>query len=114
MTVALVPDGLDGERIDLAASRMTGLSRSRVDQLAAEGGLRLNGQPVAKSHRVQAGDLLELAADQPARRPEVQAQTVAGLGLVYQDADLVVVDKPAGVAAHPSLGWDGPSVVEHL
>ncbi|MDR1213362.1 MAG: RluA family pseudouridine synthase [Propionibacteriaceae bacterium] len=114
MTVALVPDGLAGERIDLAASRMTGLSRSRVDQLAAAGGLVLNGQPVAKSHRVQAGDLLEVVEDKPARRLEVQARSVAGLGLVYQDADLVVVDKPAGVAAHPSLGWDGPSVVEHL
>ncbi|MDR1388119.1 MAG: RluA family pseudouridine synthase [Propionibacteriaceae bacterium] len=114
MTVALVPDGLAGERVDLAASRMTGLSRSRVDQLALQDGLRLNGQPVAKSHRVAAGDLLEVVDDGPVRQVEVQARTVSGLGLVYQDADLVVVDKPPGVAAHPSLGWSGPSVVEHL
>ena len=39
---------------------------------------------------------------------------VAGITIVHDDADIVVVDKPAGVAAHPSLGWDGPSVVEHL
>jgi 23S rRNA pseudouridine1911/1915/1917 synthase len=45
---------------------------------------------------------------------EVTPREVAGIRIVHDDADIVVVDKPAGVAAHPSLGWDGPSVVEHL
>lgn len=111
--VWLVPDGLAGERVDAAAARMTGLSRSRIEDLAASGGVQVNSVPVAKSHRVQAGDLLEVEVDTP---PTVQVvpQTVAGMRIVHDDADLVVVDKPAGVAAHPSLGWEGPSVVEHL
>ena len=111
--VWLVPDGLAGERVDAAAARMTGLSRSRIEDLAASGGVQVNSVPVAKSHRVQAGDLLEVEVDTP---PTVQVvpQTVAGMRIVHDDADLVVVDKPVGVAAHPSLGWEGPSVVEHL
>lgn len=112
-SVWLVPDGLDGERVDAAAARMSGLSRSRVETLIAEGAVWLGGRPVAKSERVRAGDLLEIEI--PAEpRVAVRPREVAGIGIVHDDADIVVVDKPAGVAAHPSLGWDGPSVVEHL
>ena len=113
MTVALVPDGLDGERADAAAARMTGLSRSRVEQIAADGGLLVDGVPVAKSTRVRAGALLEVMADEP-RVVRPTPQLVDELRLVYDDRDIVVVDKPPFVAAHPSLGWTGPSVTEHL
>ena len=109
----LVPDGLDGERADVATARMTGLSRSRVEAMISAGGLVVNGVVVAKSDRVRAGDLLE--AELPAeRRVQVTPSVVAGIRIVHDDDDIVVVDKPAGVAAHPGLGWDGPSVVEHL
>lgn len=112
-SVWLVPDGLDGDRVDAAAARMTGLSRSRIEELAAAGQVLVNSERVAKSHRVRGGDLLEVEIV-TARMLEVVPQEVAGIGIVYDDADIVVVDKPAGVAAHPSLGWEGPSVVEHL
>ena len=112
-SVWLVPDGLDGDRVDAAAARMTGLSRSRIEGLAESGGVLVNSVPVPKSHRVRAGDLLEVEIDTD-RRVEVVPTEVAGISIVHDDADIVVVDKPAGVAAHPSLGWEGPSVVEHL
>ncbi len=112
-SVWLVPDGLDGERVGAAAARMTGLSRSRIDDLAETGGVQVNSAPVGKSYRVRAGDLLEVEVV-TAPTVEVVPKEVAGIAIVHDDADLVVVDKPAGVAAHPSLGWDGPSVVEHL
>lgn len=112
-SVWLVPDGLDGDRVDAAAARMSGLSRSRVEDLIAAGQVLVNSEPVTKSHRVNAGDLLEIEIV-TAPTVTVTPQEVAGIGIVYDDADIVVVDKPAGVAAHPSLGWDGPSVVEHL
>ncbi|MCB0911116.1 MAG: RluA family pseudouridine synthase [Propionibacteriaceae bacterium] len=112
-SVWLVPDGLDGERVDAAAARMTGLSRSRIGDLAETGGVQVNSTPVGKSHRVRAGDLLEVEVT-TAPTVSVVPKEVAGITIVHDDADLVVVDKPAGVAAHPSLGWDGPSVVEHL
>lgn len=113
MSVHLVPDGLAGERVDAAASRMTGVSRSRVAELLAEGLVRLNGDVVSKSARVAAGDLLELEIPAP-RVASVTPREVEGIRIVHDDADIVVIDKPAGVAAHPSLGWDGPDVVAHL
>jgi 23S rRNA pseudouridine1911/1915/1917 synthase len=109
----MVPDGLAGTRVDAAAARMTGLSRSRIEGLIAEGKVTLNSDPVTKSSQVKAGDLLEIT-ELTERKAQVVPQEVAGIRIVHSDADIVVVDKPPGVAAHPSLGWDGPSVVEHL
>jgi 23S rRNA pseudouridine1911/1915/1917 synthase len=112
VSLGLVPEGLDGERADVAASRMTGLSRSRVEQIAAANGLLVDGVPVHKSFKVAAGALLELATGpEPAM---VGPQLVEDMRIVFDDPDIVVVDKPAFVAAHPSLGWDGPSVTGHL
>ncbi len=115
MSVWLVPDELDGERVDAAGARISGISRSRMADLLDAGGVRLDGRMVAKpSERVRGGEMLEIEL---AARPigvQVHPQLAQGLRIVHLDADIVVVDKPAGVASHPSLGWDGPSVTEHL
>ena len=113
MSVHLVPDGLDGERVDVAASRMTGMSRSRIEALIADGHVQLDGRPAVKSDRVTGGSLLEVE-ELGAPAVSITPREVTGIRIVHDDADIVVVDKPAGVAAHPSLGWDGPSVLEHL
>ncbi len=112
-SVFLVPDGLSGERVDAAASRMTGVSRTRVVELLGQGLVLLNGSAATKSDRVSAGDMLELELPAP-RVAEVVPREVEGMRIVHDDPDIVVVDKPAGVAAHPSLGWDGPDVLGHL
>ncbi len=115
MSVWLIPDGLDGERIDSAAARMTGLTRSRVADLIAEGGVSVDFVTVTKaSMKVKAGAMLDIDMSEPVRIAKVVPHEVEGMSIVYDDADIVVVDKPAGVAAHPSLGWDGPDVVSHL
>ncbi|MDO5083494.1 MAG: RluA family pseudouridine synthase [Arachnia propionica] len=115
MSVFLVPEALAGERVDVVAARITGHSRSRIAELISEGGVLLDGVPVTRASRsVTAQAMLELVT---APRPDhvvVQPRLADGLAVVHQDNDIVVVDKPAGVAAHPSLGWDGPSVTEHL
>ena len=113
MSIFIVPDGLDGERLDSAASRMTGLSRSRIAEIAEAGGASIDGRPAGKSDKVRAGAMLEIELSEP-RTAQVVPQEVEGVRIVHDDADIVVVDKPVGVAAHPSVGWDGPSVVEHL
>ena len=115
MAIFLVPDGLAGDRVDAAAARITGLSRSRIAELIETGGISLAGVSVDKvSTRVAAGDMLEVDLDQPARSVSVTPTIVEGMNIIHDDRDIVVVDKPVGVAAHPSLGWEGPSVVEHL
>ncbi|WP_040161699.1 RluA family pseudouridine synthase [Nigerium massiliense] len=113
MSVHLVPDGLAGDRVDAAAARMTGVSRSRLAELIEAGAVRINGRAVGKSERVSAGDMLEVDLPEP-KVAQVVPREVEGMRIVHDDADIVVVDKPAGVAAHPSLGWDGPDVLGHL
>lgn len=110
----LVPEGLEGERVDAALARMLGLSRTKIAELAAGGGVLVDGAPVGKSDRVTAGSLLEVELPDAPVGVQVTPQVVAGVKIVYDDEHIVVVDKPVGVAAHPSLGWDGPSVTEHL
>ncbi|CAA9286180.1 MAG: Ribosomal large subunit pseudouridine synthase D [uncultured Friedmanniella sp.] len=113
--VVLVPDGLEGERVDAAVARMLGLSRSRTADLIARGQVRLDGTAVSKSDRVLGGALLEVELDEEGERTaRVVPRTVEGVGIVHDDEDVVVVDKPVGVAAHPSVGWDGPDVLAHL
>lgn len=111
-----VPDGLEGERVDAALARLFGLSRTKAADLASGGSARLDGVTVGKSDRVRAGAMLEV--ELPAVRGpvglEVVAEPVPGMAVLYDDADIVVVDKPVGVAAHPSVGWSGPTVVGGL
>lgn len=115
MAISLVPDGLAGERVDAAVARMFGLSRAAVEKLIDDGQVWLAGRVVRqKSERVAPGDMLEVELPPPKVGIAVTPQEVAGVRIVHDDNDIVVVDKPVGVAAHPSLGWEGPSVVEHL
>ena len=110
-----VPDGLDGERVDAALSRMFGLSRTKAAELAAEGRVAIDGATVGKSDRVRGGAWLEVELPAPpVPVPDVVPEPVPGLRIVHDDAHIVVVDKPVGVAAHPSPGWLGPTVVGGL
>ncbi len=108
-----VPDGLDGERLDAALARMFGLSRARAAELIADGAVLIGGAAAVKSDRVAAGEWLDVTLPPPvAERP--RAEPVPGLTVVHEDADILVVDKPPGVAAHPTPGWTGPTVLQGL
>ena len=108
-----VPEGLDGERLDAALARMFGLSRTAAADLISGGQVLVAGRPAAKSDRVPAGEWLDVTLPAPPA-PVPAPQAVPGLAVVYEDADIVVVDKPAGVAAHPTPGWSGPTVLGGL
>jgi 23S rRNA pseudouridine1911/1915/1917 synthase len=117
-----VPEGLDGERLDAALARMFGLSRAKAADLIAGGLVLVGGQPAQKSHRVEAGSWLDVTLPpaggpsggdaRPAAGPG--PGRVPGLNVIYEDSDLLVVDKPVGVAAHPTPGWTGPTVTGGL
>jgi 23S rRNA pseudouridine1911/1915/1917 synthase len=109
-----VPDGLDGMRLDQAVSRLFGLSRTAAASLVEAGDAMVDGVPRPKSDKVAAGSWLEVTLPPPVTAPAVAAAPVHGLTVVYSDDDIVVVDKPVGVAAHPSPGWTGPTVLGGL
>ena len=106
-----VPDGLDGMRVDAALARLLGISRTVAADLCAGGDVLLDGVVVGKSDRLVAGGLLEVTLPEVRRGPRLSEQPVDGMRAIYADDDIVVVDKPVGVAAHPSPGWEGPTVI---
>ena len=109
-----VPEGLAGERLDAALARMFGFSRTRAADLVTEGHVTLDGNPAAKSDRVAPGMMLDVVIPAPVDPVAVVPETVEGIRILHDDAAIVVIDKPVGVAVHPSPGWTGPTVVGHL
>ncbi|GIH04776.1 pseudouridine synthase [Rhizocola hellebori] len=109
-----VPDGLDGMRLDMAVSRLFGLSRTAAATLVESGDAMLDGVVKTKADKVSGGSWLEVTLPAPPSAPKVIAEPVEGLHVIYSDDDIVVVDKPVGVAAHPSPGWTGPTVIGGL
>jgi 23S rRNA pseudouridine1911/1915/1917 synthase len=109
-----VPDGLDGERLDASLARMFGLSRAQAADLIAKGDVLLDGRLAGKADRVSAGAWLDVRLPPPPGPVTLTPEPVAGLRVLYEDADIIVVDKPVGVAAHPTPGWDGPTVLQGL
>jgi 23S rRNA pseudouridine1911/1915/1917 synthase len=109
-----VPDGLAGERLDAALARLFGFSRTKAAELVASGAVTLDGAAAVKSDRVDAGAWLEVELPPVREMPQIVAEPVPGMRVVHDDEHIVVVDKPVGVAAHPSPGWTGPTVVGGL
>ena len=112
--VLTVPEGLAGERVDAAMAQLFGLSRTRAADLIAAGHVELDGASVAKSDRVLPGAVLDVRIPVQVDPLEVRAEVVEGIRIIHDDDAIVVIDKPVGVAVHPSPGWSGPTVVGHL
>ena len=109
-----VPEGLEGMRVDAAMSKLFGVSRSVAAEIAAAGDVLVDGTAAQKSDRVRAGAMLEVTLPEPKQAPQPVTELVEGLEILYRDADIIAVNKPVGVAAHPTLGWEGPDVVGGL
>lgn len=105
-----VPEGLAGERVDAALSRLLGLSRSQCAALVEGGAVLIDGSVPSKSYRLTPGSFLEVELPTVEKAPS----PAADLEILYEDEDLVVVNKPVGVAAHTGPGWDGPTMVSSL
>ncbi|PFG28420.1 RluA family pseudouridine synthase [Corynebacterium renale] len=108
-----VPEGLVGMRLDAALSKLLGISRTSVAEIAGQGDVLIDGHPAQKSARLEAGSWIEVTI--PAAEPvEILPEEVEGMDILYSDPDIIVVNKPVGVAAHPTVGWEGPTVVSGL
>jgi 23S rRNA pseudouridine1911/1915/1917 synthase len=108
-----VPNGLVGERVDSAIAKLLGFSRTFAAEVAELGGVTADGVVLGKSDRLLADVWLEVSWEDR-HAPAVVPVIVTDLGIVYDDDDFVVIDKPVGVAAHPSVGWTGPTVLGAL
>jgi 23S rRNA pseudouridine1911/1915/1917 synthase len=106
-----IPEGLNQERVDAALSRLLGLSRNVIVGLIEHGEISKNGKAVGKSDRVATGDQLEILMPAAKGEAKLVATPIYGLKVVYDDEYLIVIDKPVGIAAHPSPGWQGATVV---
>lgn len=109
-----VPEGLAGERADIGIARLLGLSRSKVADIIAAGLVTCDGKLLAKSALLVSGSLLDVQMPPEKAAPVVKAEIIEDMRIIYDDDDLVVVSKPVGVAAHPSPGWEGPTVIGGL
>lgn len=111
LKIVSIPEGLDQERIDAALARLLGLSRSVVVSLIENQEILRNGKPVTKSEKVSTADVLEIQMPAAKSAPTLTPTPIEGLTVVYNDDHVIVIDKPVGVAAHPSPGWQGPTVI---
>jgi 23S rRNA pseudouridine1911/1915/1917 synthase len=113
-----VPDGLEGQRVDQALARLFGLTRTAAAEVADAGNVVVDGRVRGKGDRLSGGSWLEVelppAGTGGSAIAPVAPKPVEGMTILHDDDDIVVVDKPVGVAAHPSPGWDGPTVVGGL
>jgi len=110
----VVPEGVAGERVDAGLAKMFGLSRTRAAELIAAGLVVVDGRPVAKSDRLLPGATLDVTIPVERDPLAINEELVEGIGIIHEDDAIVVIDKPVGVAVHPSMGWTGPTVVGHL
>ena len=110
-TIIPAPDALIGKRFDVAVAKMVGISRAKATELIETGQARVIGRDIHKSATLQAGDTVEIDVREERREPEPVSNEMT---IAYEDDDIVVVDKPVGVAAHASVGWTGPTVLGSL
>lgn len=108
-----IPEGLAGARADAGLSRLLGLSRSRVADILDAHGATVDGRPLGRSDRLSPDQTVEITWEEP-RPVVVVPQEVAGMTVRYLDDDLVIVEKPVGVVAHPATSWTGPTVLGGL
>ncbi|MDY6049577.1 MAG: RluA family pseudouridine synthase [Corynebacterium sp.] len=110
----LIPEGLDGLRVDQGLAKLTGLSRSQIADIIDRDEVLRDDLPQAKSAKLVAGTYIDIVLPSSPEPLTPQAQVVAGMEILHVDHDIVVLDKPVGVAAHPTVGWEGPTVLGGL
>src|SRR5690349_7692052 len=95
-------------------AQMFGLSRTRAAELISRGLVHVDGSGAAKSDRVLAGATLDVTIPVEVDPLTVVPEAVEGIRIIHDDESIVVLDKPVGIAVHPSPGWSGPTVAGHL
>ena len=101
-------------RADAAVAKAVDISRTKAVELIQRGLVRVGNREALKSTKLRPGDFVVVTLPDDPDPLEVKAETVQDLNVIADEEDYVVIDKPVGVAAHPSQGWRGPTVVGGL
>lgn len=109
-----VPEGLEGMRADAALAKLLGVSRAKAAKACDAGDVEIDGVAVGKSERLTAGGWIDVVMPAPEEPLVPKEELVEGMDVLYADDDVICVHKPVGVAAHPTLGWEGPTVIGGL
>jgi 23S rRNA pseudouridine1911/1915/1917 synthase len=103
-----------GLRLDIfLARRLTQFTRSHIQALNRSGAVRIDGRTEKAGYRLRGGEAIEVASEALERPSRLQARDIP-LATVYEDADLAVIEKPAGLSVHPGAGTDAPTVAHAL
>jgi 23S rRNA pseudouridine1911/1915/1917 synthase len=108
-----VPDGAAAQRVDRFVADITGLSRSYVQKLISAGHLTAGGAPLRSNVTVEPGTTVRLEVPPP-ERLEAEADPGIPVRVVYEDADLLIIDKPSGLVVHPAPGHPTGTLVNAL
>jgi 23S rRNA pseudouridine1911/1915/1917 synthase len=110
-----IPESLGGERVDRVVSMLTGCSRAEAAALVAAGAVVLDGEvATTRSAKVRAGDRIEVEVADPEARALLEPDPTVAVDVVHEDADLLVIDKPAGLVVHPGAGRSAGTLVHGL
>ena len=109
-----MPEGLEGMRADAALAKLLGVSRAKAAKACDAGDVEIDGVAVGKSERLTAGGWIDVVMPAPEEPLVPKEELVEGMDVLYADDDVICVHKPVGVAAHPTLGWEGPTVIGGL
>ncbi len=101
-------------RADAAVAKIADISRTKAAQWIQRGLVTVNSVPAVKSTKVVPGDIVTVTFPDDPDPLEVKPELVQDLTVVADEEHFVIIDKPVGVAAHPSQGWRGPTVVGGL
>ena len=112
MATLIVKAKHDGERVDVMLSKESGLSRSMTARLLDAGAVTLNGKSVKKNYRVTEGEIFSVTLPDAAE-PNVKPENIA-LDVVFEDSDVIVVDKPRCMVVHPAPGHPDGTLVNAL
>ena len=110
--IFLISEKEAGERLDAAVSRLSSLSRSAAAKRIEEGDVKVNGVVLPKRYEVRAGDEILLQEREPTL-PEARPEAIP-LDILYEDADILVINKPKGMVVHPAPGNPDGTLVNAL
>ena len=103
----------EASRLDaFLSAQLDGLSRSHIQKILKGGGVLVNGRPQKSSYRVAPGDQVELEVPEP-EEPEILAEEM-DLDILYEDRDIILINKPKGMVVHPAAGHYSGTLVNGL